>query len=89
MLNDVIEAVSMYSHILLELAEGRLNYDRENRIIRNAHGLLEPFATHMFNWSLGIYSRNPPLFNLIEAVHIFLHPIETSKIEHYLDRKRS
>jgi hypothetical protein len=89
MLEETIEAVSRYSHILLDIAEGRLNYDSEERVIRNAHGLLEPFATHMFNWSLGIYSRNPPLFNLIEAAHILFHPIETSKIEHYLDRKRS
>jgi hypothetical protein len=86
MLADIIKAVLAEEEIMLKLAKGKLTEDK-NGILRdsNGHYALENAEHHL---SLAAYVRNPPLFNFIEKIAIASSPINTFRINSYLDSKK-
>jgi hypothetical protein len=86
-LRETTGAVCAYSEIMLEIAEGNLDYNYDTRIVRNRQGQFNAQATDTFQWAKTVYTRNPPLFNLIESVYYLFNRRKANKLERYLDAR--
>jgi len=88
-LRETTGAVCAYSEIMLGIAESRLSYDYDTRIVRSKHGEFNAQATDTFQWTKIVYARNPLLFQLIESLYYLFNREKANKLEKYLDWKES
>jgi len=88
-LREVMGAVCTHSEIMLEIAKGNLRYEDDTRMVRSQQGTFNPLETDNLHWTNIVYARNPPLFNLVEMVYYLFRPLQSLKIEHYIDWKES